>query len=93
MSKSSKRQFYNEPKTIIQKIIDRKREELLVNIATDISDNRVVDISNNIQPEPTLEPVIDFALVNKTNDLLLNQKVELLQKIRKNCIQLNLTKK
>jgi len=90
MSKSSKRQFYNEPKTIIQKLIDRKREELLVNIATDISDNRVVEISNNIQPEPTLEPVIDFALVNKTNDLLLNQKVELLQKIRKNCIQLNL---
>ena len=77
----------NEPKTIIQKLMDRKREELLVNIATDISFNKVVDLSNNIQP--LMEPLAENT-INITNEHLLRQKLDLLQKIRKNCIQLNL---
>ena len=77
----------NEPKTIIQKLIDRKREELLEKNTIDISFNKVVDLSNNIQPfnEPLAENTI-----NTTNEVLLRQKLDLLQKIRKNCIQLNL---
>jgi len=90
MSKSSKKQNNNpEPKTIIQKLIDRKREELLVNIAADISGNTVVDLSNNIQP--LIEPLIENTIITTTtNEHLLRQKLDLLQKIRKNCIQLNL---
>uniref|UniRef100_A0A6C0DE43 Uncharacterized protein n=1 Tax=viral metagenome TaxID=1070528 RepID=A0A6C0DE43_9ZZZZ len=89
MSKSSKNQLYNEPKTIIQKLIDRKREELLVNIAADISGNKAIDLSNNIQP--LIEPLIENTIITTTtNEHLLIQKLDLLKKIRKNCIQLNL---
>ena len=89
MSKSSKTQLYNEPKTIIQKLIDRKREELLVNIAADISGNKAIDLSNNIQP--LIEPLIENTIITTTtNEHLLIQKLDLLKKIRKNCIQLNL---
>ena len=77
----------NEPKTIIQKLMDRKREELLEKITIDISFNKVVDLSNNIQP--FIEPLAENT-INTTNEVLLRQKLDLLQKIRKNCIQLNL---
>jgi len=89
MSKSSKTQPYNEPKTIIQKLMDRKREELLEKITIDISGNTVVDLSNNIKP--LIEPLIENTIITTTpNEHLLRQKLDLLQKIRKNCIQLNL---
>jgi hypothetical protein len=79
----------NEPKTIIQKLMDRKREELLEKITIDISGNTVVDLSNNIQP--LIEPLIENTIITTTpNEHLLRQKLDLLQKIRKNCIQLNL---
>jgi hypothetical protein len=89
MSKSSKNQPFNEPKTIIQKLMDRKREELLEKITADISGNTVVDLSNNVQP--LIEPLKENTIITTTiNELLLKQKLDLLQKIRKNCIQLNL---
>jgi len=89
MSKNSKTQLNNEPKTIIQKLMDRKREELLEKITVDISGNTVIDLSNNIQPfiQQNIENTI---ITTTTNELLLKQKLDLLQKIRKNCIQLNL---
>jgi hypothetical protein len=78
MSKSSKNQPYNEPKTIIQKLMDRKREELLEKITADISGNTVVDLSNNVQP--VIEPLIENTIIaTKTNELLLKQKLDLLQ--------------
>jgi hypothetical protein len=89
MSKNSKTQLNNEPKTIIQKLMDRKREELLEKITVDISGNTVVDLSNNIQP--VIEQFIENTIITTTtNEHLLKQKLDLLQKIRKNCIQLNL---
>ena len=76
-----------EPKTIVQKLIERKREKLFENI--DISFNvQIVDLSNNIKPEPVIESLIEK--IDTTNEALLKQKLDLLQKIRKNCIQLNL---
>jgi hypothetical protein len=83
----SKKTNNNEPKTIIQKLMDKKRTELLEKIAIDISGNTVVDLSNNIQP--LMEPFTENT-INTTNEILLKQKLDLLQKIRKNCIQLNL---
>jgi len=85
--------YYNKnpgPKTIIQKLIDRKKEELLEKINIDISCNKVVfDLSNNIQGElPVIEPFTTIDTI--TNELLLRKKIDLLEKIRKNCIQLNL---
>jgi len=85
--------YYNKnpgPKTIIQKLIDRKKEELLEKINIDISCNQVVvDLSNNIQGElPVIEPLTPIDTI--TNELLLRKKIDLLEKIRKNCIQLNL---
>jgi hypothetical protein len=85
--------YYNKnpgPKTIIQKLIDRKKEELLEKINIDISCNQVVvDLSNNIQTEPpVIEPLAPIDTV--ANELLLRKKIDLLEKIRKNCIQLNL---
>jgi hypothetical protein len=93
MSKSSsKNQNKPEPKTIIQKLMDRKKEELLenMNITNDISCNTVLDLSNNIQLQPNIEPLIENTIVDKTNELLLKNKIELLQKIRKNCIRLKI---
>lgn len=76
-----------EPKTIVQKLMERKREKLFENI--DISFNvQIVDLSNNIKPEPVIESLIEK--IDTTNEALLKQKLDLLQKIRKNCIQLNL---
>jgi hypothetical protein len=85
--------YYNknpEPKTIIQKLMDRKKEELLEKINVDVSSNQVVvDLSNNIKTEePVIEPLT--AIDTKTNELSLRKKIDLLEKIRKNCIQLNL---
>jgi len=85
--------YYNktpEPKTIIQKLMDRKKEELLEKINIDVSSNQVVvDLSNNIKTEePVIEPLT--SIDTKTNELLLRKKIDLLEKIRKNCIQLNL---
>jgi hypothetical protein len=86
--------YYNKnpgPKTIIQKLIDRKKEELLEKIINiDVSCNQVVvDLSNNIQTEPpVIEPLAPIDTV--ANELLLRKKIDLLEKIRKNCIQLNL---
>lgn len=86
--------YYNknpEPKTIIQKLMDRKKEELLEKINIDVSCNKVVvDLSNNIQTEPS-QYIESFTQIDtKTNELLLKNKIDLLEKIRKNCIQLNL---
>jgi len=85
--------YYNktlEPKTIIQKLMDRKKEELLEKNNIDVSSNQVVvDLSNNIKTEePVIEPLT--SIDTKTNELLLRKKIDLLEKIRKNCIQLNL---
>ena len=87
--------YYNknpEPKTIIQKLMDRKKEELLEKINFDISCNQVVvDLSNNIQTEQPSQYIESFTQIDtKTNELLLKNKIYLLEKIRKNCIQLNL---
>jgi hypothetical protein len=74
MSKSSKNQPYNEPKTIIQKLMDRKREELLEKITADISGNTVVDLSNNVQP--LIEPLKENTIITTTtNEHLLKQKL------------------
>ena len=87
--------YYNkntEPKTIIQKLMDRKKEELLEKINIDVSCNQVVvDLSNNIQTEQPSQCIESFTQIDtKTNELLLKNKIDLLEKIRKNCIQLNL---
>jgi hypothetical protein len=78
----------SEPKTIVQKLIDRKKEQLLLE-NVDISGNNnqvIVDLSNNIQIEQlSIEPSSQI-----TNEFLLRKKIDLLEKIRKNCIQLNL---
>jgi hypothetical protein len=90
MSKKANDYKKPEPKTIIQKLIDRKKEQLFENINIDISFNQViVDLSNNIQTEQsTIEPLTEINTIK--NDLLLRKKIDLLEKIRKNCIQLNL---
>ena len=90
MSKKANDYKNPEPKTIIQKLIDRKKEQLFENINIDISFNQViVDLSNNIQTEQsTIEPLTQINTIK--NDLLLRKKIDLLEKIRKNCIQLNL---
>jgi hypothetical protein len=78
----------SEPKTIVQKLIDRKKEQLLLE-NVDISGNNnqvIVDLSNNIQIQQScIEPSSQI-----TNEFLLRKKIDLLEKIRKNCIQLNL---
>jgi len=88
---SKKENKTSEPKTIVQKLIDRKREQLLLE-NVDISGNNnqvIVDLSNNIQIEQsTIEPLTQINTIK--NDLLLRKKMDLLEKIRKNCIQLNL---
>jgi hypothetical protein len=85
---SKKANKTSEPKTIVQKLIDRKREQLLLE-NVDISGNNnqvIVDLSNNIQIEQlSIEPSSQI-----TNEFLLRKKIDLLEKIRKNCIQLNL---
>jgi hypothetical protein len=91
----SKKINKNEPKTIMQKLMDRKREELLERITIDISFNKIIDLSNNIQAEPNIKPEtivekLTENTINITNEKLLKNKIDLLQKIRKNCIQLNL---
>jgi len=88
---SKKENKTSEPKTIVQKLIDLKREQFLLENA-DISGNNnqvIVDLSNNIQIEQsTIEPLTQINTIK--NDLLLRKKMDLLEKIRKNCIQLNL---
>ena len=81
MSKKANDYKKPEPKTIIQKLIDRKKEELLEKINVDISFNQViVDLSNNIQTEQsTIEPLTEINTIK--NDLLLRKKIDLLEKM------------
>jgi len=85
-----------EPKPIYQKLIDRKKEQLMIKNKEnlfDISGNSenittTNDVSGNeINLETDKPDVNNMEIVNIE---LLRNKIELLKKIRKNCIQLNL---
>jgi len=100
MSKTINNNIKNyEPKTIMQKLIDKKKEDFLSKIV-DISgntsssidaSNNYIDLSNNPIISLDLETpnVLSIQEQEKYNELI-RKKMDLLEKIRKNCIQLNL---
>jgi hypothetical protein len=82
-----------DPKPIYQKLIDRKKEQLMKNKANlfDISGNSEnITITSDVSGNEINVETDNVKHMEIVNIELLRNKIELLKKIRKNCIQLNL---